>query len=120
MSTTSGMNELLDGRDDKVVQWLIEKRNRLSDNLLFERAADIQARIDTLAVMSRKRMLLTAAIHCRCVLILHVPENNADARVLLAVKGNVVGVRALGTLRAEQLARWVGAHMQIAKAAEST
>lgn len=110
--------ELLDGREDKVTSWLIEKRDRLSENLLFERAAEVQNRIDTLQKLNSKRTLLSAAIHCRCVLIMHRPDRTGEARVLLVVKGNVIGVRSADSVDADQLARWVMAHLHIAKAVE--
>ncbi|HZS95050.1 MAG TPA: GIY-YIG nuclease family protein, partial [Chloroflexota bacterium] len=62
---------LLDGRTDLVMRWLVGKRDRLSDALLFERAADIQLRIDALQQLIDRQLILDAALHARCVLVRH-------------------------------------------------
>jgi len=47
------LSELLDGRTDRVIRWLESKRDRLSELLLFERAAEVQQRLDALDLLVR-------------------------------------------------------------------
>ena len=109
---------LLDGRGDRVAAWLEEKRDRLSDLQLFERAAEVQARLESLRVLLRKQTILDAAIQCRCVLVHQEATDHSDARLLLVAHGSVISYRAVGGADAAAVVVWVKAHAPIIRAAE--
>ncbi|GAC1443149.1 MAG: hypothetical protein NVSMB52_01140 [Chloroflexota bacterium] len=111
------MHDLLDGRSDRVAEWLEQKRNRLSDSLLFEHAAEVQARLEALYDYRRHHAMLEAAVKCRCVMILDRSRDEARPRLMLVSHGKIVGMRAAGDASAEQLARWVALHEPIMAAA---
>lgn len=110
------MHDLLDGRSDRVVAWLEAKRNRLSESLLYEQAAEVQARLDALHQLLRRQTILQAALQSRCVLLLVAGENGAEPRLLLVAHGNVISMRDPGTAGVEQLGRWVTLHEPIIRA----
>ena len=109
--------DLLDGRSDRVVAWLEQKRNRLSEALLFERAAEVQQRLDLLHELVKKQHILDAAVQCRCVLIYQGPTDRVEARLLLVAHGSVVAYRCAEDVRAEQIVAWIRAHAPIVRAA---
>ncbi|HLJ65974.1 MAG TPA: GIY-YIG nuclease family protein [Chloroflexota bacterium] len=112
--TIERLFDLLDGRQDRVWDWLEAKRNRLSELWLFEQAAEIQARLDVLRDHHRQQLILEAAIRCRCVLIRDEGSQECDARALLVAHGHVLGVRSLSGLDPQQLAQWIAIHQRIA------
>jgi excinuclease UvrABC nuclease subunit len=88
----------------------VEKRDRLSESLLFERAAEVQDRLNALAELLRRQTILEAAIHCRCVLVhQHASPRNAE-RLLLIAHGRVVSVLDAPGATAESILRWIRAH----------
>jgi excinuclease UvrABC nuclease subunit len=109
---------LLDGRGDRVAAWLEEKRDRLSDLQLFERAAEVQTRLESLRALLRKQTILDAAIQCRCVLVHQQATEHSDARLLLVAHGSVISYRALGGADAPAVVAWVKAHDPVIRAAE--
>ncbi len=102
--------DLLDGREDRVAIWLQEKRDRLSDSLLFERAAEIQQRIDAFQQARRRDAILEAAMQCRCVLVNHQPFEDEASRLLLVAHGHVVSTREILAPDAKEVAGWLRAH----------
>jgi excinuclease ABC subunit C len=105
--------ELLDGREDRVIGWLEAKRDRLSESLLFERAAEMQARLDSLQHLLQRQTVLEAAIKCRCLLI-HQDERLGDrARLLLVAQGNVISARDASNETTESVYVWVRAHAPV-------
>lgn len=112
------LHDFLDGRVDRVAGWLEKKRDRLSESLLFEHAADIQVRLDALHDHRRQHAILEAAIQCRCVLIRDPGKEAAAERLLLVAHGHVLSIRTLAGVRAADLAGWVRAHESVIDAAE--
>lgn len=112
----SRLYELLDGRSDRVVRWLEAKRDRLSESLLFERAADIQARLESLQQLLDRQTILEAAVQCRCVLIAQDGENASDRRLLLVARGNVVSVRGRDGATPDSVVLWLRAHEPLTRA----
>jgi excinuclease UvrABC nuclease subunit len=113
----AGLFDLLDGRHDRVLGWLERKRDNLSRMLLFEQAAEIQARLALLGDPERQQSILQAAIQCRCVLILDSQPPD-DRRVLIAAHGRVVAVRAAEDLSIADLVGWVRVHGPVIAATE--
>jgi hypothetical protein len=109
------LHDLLDGRHDRVVRWLEEKRDRLSEALMFERAAEIQARLDTLKDMLERQVVLEAAVRCRHVLVLDAGRPGEAPRLLLVARGRVLSVRDAQGVSAEQVAAWIRAHGPLAR-----
>ncbi len=105
--------ELLDGRTDKVTVWLTQKRDKLCEVLLFERAAEVQERLDTLSALDRQHTILEAAIQCRCVLIRQTGVAADGERLLLIAHGQVVSVRDAAHFEPADVARWIHAHAPI-------
>jgi excinuclease UvrABC nuclease subunit len=94
---------LLDGVSDDLLRWLEHKRDVLVRSLLFERAAEVQERIETLHELLRQQTILEAAVQCRAVLI-RTPE-----KLLLVAYGHVVSTRDVGAEQRE-IEQWVAAH----------
>lgn len=109
------LNDLLDGRQDRVVHWLEEKRNRLSDGLMFERAAEVQSRLDTLREMLDRQVVLEAAVRCRHVLILDRGRPGDQPRVLLVARGKVLSTRDVKDMSVTEVERWIRAHAPLAR-----
>lgn len=109
------LGDLLDGRSDRVAAWLETKRNRLSESLLFERAAEMQARLEALSDQRRQLAILEAATRSRCVLIRDEDQRDG-ARVLLVARGHVLAMRNVSTLSAVELAHWVVLHDPVMRA----
>jgi hypothetical protein len=114
----SRLQDLLDGRSDRVAGWLERKRDRLSESMLFEQAAEIQVRLVTLNDHRRQHAILDAAIQCRCVLV-HDGATAEDGRLLLVARGHVLSVRPATGVDPEGLAGWVSAHGPIIASARS-
>lgn len=110
------LQELMDGRADRVRQWLESKRDRLSDLLLFERAAEVQQRLDALDLLLRKQTILEVAAQSRCVLIHKGPDRHEGPRLLLVAHGNVVSQRRADDLEIEDVVRWLRAHEPLIRA----
>lgn len=108
------LNDLLDGRHDRVVRWLEEKRDRLSDGLMFERAGEIQSRLDTLHQMLDRQVVLEAAVRCRHVLILDRGRAGDQPRLLLVSRGKVLSTRDVRGMRVTDVESWVRAHAPLA------
>lgn len=102
--------DLLDGRTDRVTRWLEHKRDRLSESLLFEGAAEIQQRLEAVNDSERYYAILRAAMQCRCVLILDRADTTDDGRLLLVAHGHVLSVLREGSLTVGAVGRWVRAH----------
>lgn len=102
--------ELLDGRSDRVAEWLEAKRDRLSESLLFERAAEVQDRLNALAALLKRQTILEAAIRCRCVLIHQDAAPRNAERLLLIAHGHVVSVIDVAGSSPESVLRWIRAH----------
>lgn len=102
--------DLLDGRSDRVTAWLEQKRDRLSEQLLYERAAEVQQRLDALHELLRRQVILEAALQCRCVLVHQEGTARGEARLLLVARGKVIATRLVGGGQTEQILRWVQAH----------
>lgn len=102
--------DLLDGRTDRVTAWLEGKRGRLAESLLFERAAEVQQRLDTLRDFMRRQTILDAAIQCRCVLIYCPADSRDDARLLLVAHGNVVSMLSASEAETGAVLAWLTAH----------
>lgn len=111
------LHDLLDGRSDRVIAWLEAKRERLSESLLFEQAAEVQGRLEALHQLLRRQTILQAALQSRCVLVLVGAEDASEARLILVAHGNVISMRSPGTTGSVQLARWVTLHEPIIRAA---
>lgn len=108
--------DLLDGRNDRVRAWLESKRDRLCDSLLFERAADVQARLDILNDRTRRHAILEAAVECRCVLIRDDAAREGP-RLMLVAHGRVLSFRRLEGVTVEAVAAWIRAHGPLIEAA---
>jgi excinuclease ABC subunit C len=109
--------DILDGRSDRVVAWLERKRDRLSESLLFEQAAEVQQRLDILRDSERAYAILRAAMQCRCVLVLDSPPDDTP-RLLLIAHGHVLSVRDAAHPQAEHVAAWVRVHEPVIKSVE--
>src|SRR5437868_15252665 len=57
----SRLFEILDGRSDRVVDWLERKRDRLSESLLFEGAAEAEHRLEAVRELRPRQVLMDAA-----------------------------------------------------------
>lgn len=110
------LDDLLQGRSDRVAEWLERKRNRLSASLLFEQAAEIQVRLDLLNDHRRQHAILEAAVQSRCVIV-RDRDRNGEPRALLVAHGHVLSVRPLLGVPAEHLARWIKLHEKVVEAA---
>jgi excinuclease ABC subunit C len=108
--------ELLNGRTDRVTAWLEGKRDRLAENLMFELAAKVQERIDTLRNIERQHAILEAAIRCRCVLVVQRDAAHGTEKLLLVAHGHVLSVRDSNRAQPDDVVRWVNAHMSLAQA----
>jgi excinuclease ABC subunit C len=113
------LHDLLDGRNDRIISWLESKRDRLSESLLFERAADVQQRLDSLHELVRRQSILDAAIQCRTLLIFDPGSTAGEARILLVARGNVVSARSPDSHDLNALAVWVKAHEPVLQAIQS-
>lgn len=102
--------EMLDGRTDRVTEWLQRKRDRLSEALMFERAAEIQERLDHLKALERQHAILEAAMQCRCVVIRQADDSGTNTRMLLVAHGHVLSVRTGEELDTSSVVRWIRAH----------
>jgi excinuclease UvrABC nuclease subunit len=109
--------DLLDGRNDRVVEWLTRKREKLCELLLFEQAAEVQERLDVLGDGERRYAILRAAIQCRCVLVLDSPPDEGS-RMLLVAHGRVLSVRDAEDASPETIAAWIRAHGSVIQAAQ--
>lgn len=109
------LEHLLDGRSDRVTSWLERKRDRLSESLLFEQAAEIQARLDTLNELMRRQVVLEAAARSRQVLIRDEGREGDEVRLLLVARGRVVAVRPVSELDESAVATWIRAHEPIVR-----
>lgn len=107
------LHELLDGRTDRVEAWLEGKRDRASDALLFERAAEVQDRLTALRTLNERQVVLETAARCRHLLIRDEAE---VTRLLLVARGRVLAVRDQGELDVVCVMRWVSMHRPIARA----
>jgi excinuclease UvrABC nuclease subunit len=101
--------ELLDGRSDKVLRWLVAKRDKLCEALLFERAAEIQERVDALEALQLNHTVLEAAIQCRSVVVRQTVDGDR-IRLLLIAHGHVLSVRDGSEYDVESVVRWIQAH----------
>jgi excinuclease ABC subunit C len=110
--------EMLDGRTDRVTSWLEHKRDKLSESLLFERAAEVQERLDHLQALERQHAILEAAMHCRCVVVRQSDGTGSGARMLLVAHGHVLSVRDGRELESGAVVRWIGAHKAVIGAVE--
>lgn len=110
------LHDLLDGRHDRVITWLEAKRDRLSESLMFERAAEIQSRLDALRDMLTRQVVLEAAVRCRHVLILDRGRPHEEPRLLLVARGRVLSTRDLGSMGPKEVETWVRAHASLARA----
>jgi excinuclease ABC subunit C len=110
--------ELLDGRTDRVTDWLVRKRDRLSEALLFERAAEVQERLDNLKALDRQHAILEAAMQCRCVVIRQSDGEGGNDRMLLVAHGHVLSVRNGTEWDPADVVRWVRAHNAVVGAVE--
>jgi excinuclease ABC subunit C len=108
--TIGRLFEMLDGRTDRVTQWLERKRDKLSDALLFERAAEIQERLDQLKALERQHAILEAAMQCRCVVVRQTDETSGGERMLLVAHGHVLSVRDGREFDSTAVLRWIRAH----------
>jgi excinuclease UvrABC nuclease subunit len=108
--------DLLDGREDRVTRWLEAKRDRLSDALLFERAADIQDRLDVFQEIQKRNAIMEAAMQCRCVLVSHQPSADSTNRLLLVAHGHVISTRESDRPDPDDIARWTKAHEPVIRA----
>jgi excinuclease ABC subunit C len=108
--------DLLDGREDRISAWLEGKRDRLSEALLFERAAEIQERIDVFHEIQRRNSILEAAMQCRCVLVSHQPRDTPVRKLLLVAHGHVVSTREVDVAEPATVARWLRAHEPVIRA----
>jgi excinuclease ABC subunit C len=109
------LGQLLDGRTDRVTAWLERKRDRLSASLLFEQAAEVQDRLDTLARMMRQQVVLEAAARSRQVLIRDEGRAGEEVRLLLVARGRVIGIRTAAELDEPGVVQWVRAHDAIVR-----
>jgi excinuclease ABC subunit C len=109
------LHDLLDGRQDRVIRWLEGKRDRLSQGLMFERAAEIQSRLDSLREMLDRQVVLEAAVRCRHVLILDLGRPAEEARLLLVARGEVLSTRDAGEMTVDVAETWVRAHAPLAR-----
>lgn len=114
----SQLFQMLDGRTDRVTKWLEAKRDRLAESLLFERAAEIQERLDRLQVLDRQHAILEAAMQCRCVVIRQGDEIGKSERMLLVAHGHVLSVREGKELDVSAVIRWILAHGAVIEAVE--
>ncbi|HEX6507147.1 MAG TPA: GIY-YIG nuclease family protein [Chloroflexota bacterium] len=110
--------DLLDGRVDRVTAWLERKRDRLSESLLFERAAEVQERLDRLRELDSQHAILEAAIQCRCVLVQQSDNVTNEVRLLLVAHGHVLSVRDGNGADTDAVARWILAHSAVIKSVE--
>lgn len=110
--------ELLDGRTDRVNDWLERKRDKLSESLLFERAAEIQERLNHLKALDRQHAILEAALQCRCVVLRQSDGTGNNERMLLVAHGHVLSVRDGLECDAPAIVRWIRAHNAVIGALE--
>lgn len=110
--------EMLDGRTDRVTEWLERKRDKLSEALLFERAAEVQERLDNLKALDRQHAILEAAMQCRCVVIRQSDDTGSNDRMLLVAHGHVLSVRNGSELNPSEVVRWVRAHNAVMNSVE--
>jgi excinuclease ABC subunit C len=109
--------DLLDGRSDRVQAWLEAKRDKLSEMMLYERAAEVQRRIDALDVLLQRQALLEGAVQCRCVLIRDEGTARQPRRLLLVAHGCVISTRPADAVTVAEALPWVHAHLAVARAA---
>lgn len=111
------LHDLLQGRTDRVRDWLERKRDRLCESLLFEQAREMQRRIDLLQDYSRQQAILEAAVQCRCVVVRDISDSPWTDKLLLVVHGHVISTRTVGHQAPEDLARWIVVHEPVVEAA---
>jgi excinuclease UvrABC nuclease subunit len=109
------LHELLDGRFDRVEEWLVAKRDKMSEHLMFERAAEVQVRIDALHQLLRRQSILEAAVQSRCVLIRDDGRNGQEGRLLLVAHGQVLSARSLAGMSSSAILSWIRAHTVLMK-----
>lgn len=102
--------DLLDGREDRVVTWLTQKRDKLCESLSFEMAAEVHERLQILHVLMQRQVILEAAVHCRCVLIREQHLQTGRVRLLLVARGNVVSIKSQETDNPDAILQWISAH----------
>jgi excinuclease ABC subunit C len=107
------LHDLLDGRVDRIREWLVRKRDRLCDGLMYERAADIQDRIDALDQFASRQAILDAAVASRCVLIWCPEDERSSERVLLVAHGAVISALPRLDQTPATIRRWIRAHEPI-------
>lgn len=110
------LHDLLQGRTDRVAEWLERKRDRLCESLLFEQAREMQQRIELLKDYRRQQGILEAAVQCRCVVVRDITASPENDKLLLVAHGHVVSTRGVGDLKAETLARWIVLHEPVIEA----
>lgn len=109
------LHHLLDGRSDRVIAWLERKRDRLSDGLMYERAAEVHERVETLRQLMARQVVLEAAARCRHVLVRDAGRSGDDARLLFVAQGRVLGVRSTSGLSHADVLQWVRLHEALAR-----
>ena len=109
------LHHLLDGRSDRVVSWLERKRDRLSEGLMYERAAEVHERVETLRRLMARQVVLEAAARCRHVLIRDEGRTGEDVRLLFVAQGRVLGVRSAVGLTYADVMQWARVHEVIAR-----
>lgn len=112
------LHNLLDGRADRVTAWLEGKRDRMSEHLFFERAAEVQERLEALREMLGRQTILNAAVQCRCVLIRADDPKDETSRLLLVAHGRVLSVREGTGATAESVTIWLRAHTPLMQAVD--
>ncbi|GAC1398875.1 MAG: hypothetical protein NVSMB52_12450 [Chloroflexota bacterium] len=116
MQAIGQLFDLLEGRSDRVREWLERKRDRLSDALLFEQAGEIQERLAILNDHSKQHAILEAAVECRCVLIRDDDAKNGP-RLLLVAHGQVLSMRNLADANVDEIVKWILVHGPLIDAA---
>jgi excinuclease ABC subunit C len=107
--------ELLDGRSDRVTAWLEAKRDRLAEALMFERASEVQRRLEWLRQLVEGQQLLDAAVRCRCVLVRTMKADGSESKLLLVAHGSVLSVRDADGAEPEGVVGWIRAHEPLLK-----
>jgi excinuclease ABC subunit C len=113
------LHHLLDGRSDRVIAWLERKRDRLSEGMMYERAAEVHERIETLRRLMARQVVLEAAARCRHVLIRDEGRNGEDVRLLFVAQGRVLGVRSAHGMSFADVNQWVRIHEALAQSLKS-
>jgi hypothetical protein len=85
---------------------------------MFERAAEIQERLDRLKMVGEQHAILEAAMQCRCVIVRQSDEDGAGERMLLVAHGQVLSVRNSHENDTSAVVRWIRAHNAVIGAVE--